>query len=703
MKGRVHIWLMIFIMIASSIFGISIIMEENSVVSGAPISVDIENISYNATEDLLFEEVIEPVDITGDSLTWKVIGIPNWLSFQNGTMYGVPGNDHVGWNNFTIEIVTSTDDATLNVSIMVTNSLPQIIEGSVAPMAWEDQEYISRFDLREDGSKWSVSLKMAGPWEATWAQIGRNGTVYGTPRNVHVGNWTLNITLDDGNGGVVWYEYLVTVVNEPPKITVKDYGVVQEWVEKTIDFDCQTEGDGATYYELVNTNIDSGEFDPVSGQFTFIPGKDNRYYGHITVRARDFFGGIDEMRIEFPINNTMPVLISDLPTTFIAGEIAEVDLNSNEEGLGLRYGFHERWPVFTDRMDESRPFDSQGRIRFYPWNIDVGDHNFIIFLWDSIGDLVFYNWNFTVIANSSFMDPTVELSVLDTSNERIQLDIIINENGQKYATFDEFAINYLDIRYPDMHKSESFTTFDPLTERYVELENSNLSGTVNITVYLYFEHIDGSERRLTKTIQVDITTTDPIDDNKQNNFPWWMIIVVVLVLLVLIVSIVLIFIENVSYAVQMAVFKGGTIDEEPIITLVHGRPGIHFRELLSYSNFSRRDLVSTLVAMENNGAVRPIPDGVLVRFYPTVGSFIDGPLALNRDQERIAKVLLDKKKITHQELSDETGISKGKLDRETSLMELKGALSERKGHKGPEYYLSSRQKKLMINWMDSKR
>ena len=86
-----------------------------------------------------------------------------------------------------------------------------------------------------------------------------------------------------------------------------------------------------------------------------------------------------------------------------------------------------------------------------------------------------------------------------------------------------------------------------------------------------------------------------------------------------------------------------------------------------------------------------------------MGSFVDGPLALNRHQETIAKVLFERKKMTHQELSDDTGISKKRLKREASLMELKGALSERKGKGGPEYFLASKQKKRIKDWLDNRR
>jgi predicted transcriptional regulator len=243
---------------------------------------------------------------------------------------------------------------------------------------------------------------------------------------------------------------------------------------------------------------------------------------------------------------------------------------------------------------------------------------------------------------------------------------------------------------------------DPESQKYVELNINNLSGQVNVTLYIELLQSPGFVEQLSYSMIVTIPS-DEISSDDEGKFPWWQVIAIIIVLLIILFIITLIFVENISYAFQMALFKGGTIDEEPILTLIHDKPGIQFRELLKYSNFGRRDLVSTLVSLEKSGNIRPLPDGVLVRFYPTVGSFVDGPLALNRHQESIAKVLFQRKKITHQGLSIETGISKKRLKREAKLMELKGALSERTGKEGPEYFLSSKQKKRIKEWMNGRR
>ena len=183
------------------------------------------------------------------------------------------------------------------------------------------------------------------------------------------------------------------------------------------------------------------------------------------------------------------------------------------------------------------------------------------------------------------------------------------------------------------------------------------------------------------------------------DFPWWIVIVVVVGLLIAL-GISLLVIENTSYAIQMAVFRGGTIDQESVISLVQDRPGINFRELRKVLGYGRRDLVSTLVHLERAGIVRPIPDGTKVRFYPTVGSFVEGPLTLSKQQERIVRALLDVPKMSHRELSDATGIPGGRIGKEATLLELKGVLRKKKGREPPEYFMSAREKKWVREWIE---
>ncbi|MGA1866028.1 MAG: hypothetical protein ACMUFK_01015 [Thermoplasmatota archaeon] len=670
---------------------------------GPPSTRNGSDIVFNATEDEPFEATIGNDIVSGDNVTFSFLDRPPWLEMDNGSLIGIPGNDDVGWTNFTMNITSTTDQLFLNIAINVMNNPPTIIEGSLSLMAWEDQYYESELLLEEEGEKWEVRMRQSGPWNTTWLEVDRTGKVLGTPRNVHVGNWTVNLTLDDMNGGLAFLEWNVNVLNEPPNITVKDYGIVQEWEEKTMDFDCSSEGDGATFYEIVDTNLLVYTLDPVSGKLTFIPGNSPEKQCFLVIKAYDLFGGMDEILEEFDIINSPPILISELPKVFIAGEITSIDLDTNEDHIyGIEFSFKGDWPAFTDLpYTKGSPFLHYGIIRFLPWNMDTGIHSYILEIKDTDLAVSRYFWNFTVMRNGSFVDPVVEMDLLEVTPDVVRLRLDVNRSGQKLGTPPLSPHSSVEL-YVDSNSFQdqfliSSVNIDPADVGIVELSCSNITGSMEVVLSVQFEHINGTYRTITRSIRFEIPVMVPKDDEGKF-FPWGILLLGIIILVFLISVIAMMSIEKTSYAIQLAVLRGGTIDEEPILALVHDRPGIRFRDLLEHSNFSRRDLVSTLIGLEKAGNVRPIHDGFHVRFYPTVGSFVDGPLVLTRHQQRIAGVLMDTRKASIDELSKITGSSRKRLERETSLMELKGIINRKKGRNGPEYFMSSRQKRSFDEW-----
>jgi DNA-binding HxlR family transcriptional regulator len=189
------------------------------------------------------------------------------------------------------------------------------------------------------------------------------------------------------------------------------------------------------------------------------------------------------------------------------------------------------------------------------------------------------------------------------------------------------------------------------------------------------------------------------ENGGNGSFPWWIILIVIFaILLIFIASLAVV--EKTSFAFQTVLFKTGTPVWEDVLSKVQDQPGIRFTGLRRTIPASRRDLVFTLVKLEEEGNIRSVEDGRFVRFLPTVGSFVEGPLVLSENQVRIAKVLRDVRKVTYQELRDETGLSRRKLDRELSLMDLKGAISKKTSPQGDEYFMSTRQRKRISEWME---
>jgi hypothetical protein len=175
-----------------------------------------------ALEDDPFQFNFSANDPEGSELLWEFDTDMDWIAWdhQNHSVSGMPGNIDVG--NGTISLrVTDTfgnhDDRVVNLTVI--NVAPEVI-GWDKEYAIEDMIYSTDYASTDDGDgniTWSLST------DATWMMIDPSeGTISGTPRNEDVGFKWVNITVDDGNGGIGWRNFTLTVrnTNDPPLSTV---------------------------------------------------------------------------------------------------------------------------------------------------------------------------------------------------------------------------------------------------------------------------------------------------------------------------------------------------------------------------------------------------------------------------------------------------------------------------------------------------
>lgn len=667
-------------------------------------------LEWTTFEGREFERTIDAFDPDGDTMIWNHSAFPDWLRSDNGTFSGTPGNSHVGNSTFNITISSTIHSVNLTIKLRVINEPPVIIETSVAPMAWEGRLYTSSFDLREDGIDWNVSVFVSRNGTRAddayqWLNVSKNGTVSGIPRNIHVGNWTANLILDDGNAdpsgripSTAEYSWNISVLNEVPSLIPPSISRVTEYEATIFDFDSDQEGDVGTVYEVIRTNLDEYEMDPITGRVSFIPIIGNTE-GYITVQVKDIWNSMERVTHYFTIENSLPYLTSALPDVFVVGEQYEIDIDSNEEGNGLNYrlneDFFELSNLYWDGVSE---FRDTGRLTIFPWNLYSGEKELILTLEDNIGGTRSYFWNITILPNASFSDPSIGIEVLELSSERLVLDVDLDLSSSDRTPLNIYYTNSSD-RYPARSIPILDRDIDNDNGGILELDTSGINGTIWIWISFDVETSDGDYRYLFTGMMIEIPD-DTSSGGGRGTGIWFLFL---LVLIILILGVLLGMIEKTSFAFQTVIFRGGQPQEEPVISSIQDNPGLRLREIGDEISISRRDLVTTLVKLEDEGHIQSVPDGIYVRFLPTVGSFVDGPLVLNRYQIRIARIVMDRKKISEEDLRLETGLSSKKIDREASLMKLKGALSDRLGSSSREYYMSSKQKQRVRKWVEGER
>jgi hypothetical protein len=243
----------------------------------------------------------EDIDPTDDVLTWHILTNAYWLEMENSTgeLLGTPTNDDVGiyWVNMTV-----TDgnggEASVNYTLTVINvNDPPTISTTDIKMATEDEVYSvdyegSDIDPIEDTLTWTMSS------DANWLKIdGLTGVLEGTPSNIHVGEYWINVSVNDGNDGHAWSNFTLTVinVNDPPVILSESVNVVDANVLYTVDYnatDPDPTNDELTWSLATNAS-DWLVLNPVTGVLSGTPSaKDSGIYW-VNITVNDGNGGRD--------------------------------------------------------------------------------------------------------------------------------------------------------------------------------------------------------------------------------------------------------------------------------------------------------------------------------------------------------------------------------------------------------------------------
>ena len=179
--------------------------------------------SHQLTEDeeYSFTIVAEDVDV-GDSLILSSLNLPNWLTFTDnkdgtGTLIGLPTNANVGSHPFQIKVVDGNSSSVIaNHTLVVTNvnDAPYFVSNLIHSTTEDSPFEIAIFAEDVDvGDSLVLSINNLPSW-MTFQDIGNgSGLLSGTPLNEHVGSFTLDLSVSDGEGVEVSSDLFITVVN----------------------------------------------------------------------------------------------------------------------------------------------------------------------------------------------------------------------------------------------------------------------------------------------------------------------------------------------------------------------------------------------------------------------------------------------------------------------------------------------------------
>jgi hypothetical protein len=187
------------------------------------------------------------VDPTNDTLTWTLDTDAEWLSMESttGTLSGTPTNDNIGTFQVNVTVTDGNDGydwTNFSVAVSNVNDPPSIITediltakaGELYSMDYEATD----IDPTQDTLTWSLETNAS-----SWLSIDSNtGILSGTPTNNDVGIYWVNVSVKDGEGGIDFHIFAITVepgivINQNPVITTTNILNVEVNAEYSVDYE----------------------------------------------------------------------------------------------------------------------------------------------------------------------------------------------------------------------------------------------------------------------------------------------------------------------------------------------------------------------------------------------------------------------------------------------------------------------------------
>jgi len=177
-------------------------------------------------EDEFFYLDLDAIDIdpTLDTLYWSLETDASFLSIDlsTGNLSGIPINDDVGKWWVLVNVSDGKggfDERNLTLTVLNVNDDPEILEFDIPEVLEDELSFIDitaiDIDPTEDVLDWSLDT------DALFLSIDPStGNLSGIPTNDDVGEWLVNVTVSDGNGGYDFRNFTIEVlnVNDPPEL-----------------------------------------------------------------------------------------------------------------------------------------------------------------------------------------------------------------------------------------------------------------------------------------------------------------------------------------------------------------------------------------------------------------------------------------------------------------------------------------------------
>lgn len=599
-------------------------------------------------EDELYEVDYNATDIDSplvDQIWTLGTNASSWIGIDpsTGILSGTPTDDEVGsyWVNVSVDDSENGFDFTnFTLTVLNVNDAPVIITTDIttaqADTLYEVDYNATDIDSPLSQQTWSLITN------ATWLELDSStGVLSGTPTEADAGWYVVNVSVDDGDSGIDWHEFILTVVsegleNKPPEITTIDKVSITAGEAYNIIYEATD--DRTPLNSLIwsyNSNASWLSFNIITRVLSGAPSLANigSYWVNITVG--DGEGKFDSHNFTLTVYSTFnqpPLITTEDQLNAIVDTKYSVDYDATDDRTPIEY-LH--WSLKTNASWLTM-HTSEGLLTGTPDSNDVGWYIVNVSVFDGEDGWDYHNFKLTVttIPIPKNNAPVLSNPKMTPSEGDIETEFI-------------FTVHYFDN---DGDAPSSIKVVIDGSEYNMTLNAGQFSsnGIYNYLIKLsegnhtyYFTASDGIETVSTETFTTSLNEIPEKPDKATSNRPILLIIVIFALLTIILVGLFiagteigrykflsLIFIPLYNKIHHDKVFDNYTRGQ--IQGYIKARPGEHYNAIKNALELKNGILAHHLRILEKEGYVISKRDGFYTRFYPK-GMNVSEPETLERN------------------------------------------------------------------------
>lgn len=362
-----------------------------------------------ATVGRLYAYDVRAADPDGDPVFFSLDQAPAGLSIDpaTGTIRWLPQASQLGPNDVAVRVIDVLGASTTQSFTVIVRSVnvPPVITSTPPTQAATGQAYayaVAASDTEGD----PLTFTLLTPPQAMTIDAA-TGLIRWTPQAAQLGDNTVTVQVDDGQGGTAQQSYTIVVsdtpLNPPPVITstpplTATAGMAYQYQVQANDPDGEP-----LVYALRNPSGDM-QIDS-TGLLTWNPGLAEVGSVAVGITVSEASGGAasQDFTVTVARANHAPVISSQPPLTLSAGLVYRYDVRATDaDGDPLSY-------VLAGIPPAGMTIDSLGRLTWATGAADVGDHPVAVAVSDGHGETVTQPFTLKVLADTEA--PKVKLII----------------------------------------------------------------------------------------------------------------------------------------------------------------------------------------------------------------------------------------------------------------------------------------------------